>query len=247
MCRSIALLFRNASASQTKFAEFGKFADTLRGMSFAEYLKRLKGPRLSQNALAEYIGASSGAMSRWMTGQETPRPAYCRKLAKYFKVPEEEVLRAAGHLSPDPSAMTNQAPEGVPLDQLPVGDLLEAIEDMVPVPYLGEASAGPGTWNEPVTYLPKGVLGRRRFVTRTLVRGDCMAPDIRDGETVLVDMAAEWRDGDIVAATIGNEVVIKRFKKEGDAYFLVPNEGEPIPVVDGVLIQGVVFGKFMLF
>ena len=59
--------------------------------------------KLSQGAVATYLKVSPSAVSRWEKGVAVPETDNCRGLARLFRVPEEEVLRAAGHLSAEPS------------------------------------------------------------------------------------------------------------------------------------------------
>lgn len=67
---------------------------------FSDWLQRqLERRHLTQRALATYIGVSPPTVSKWVSGDFRPDPAQCHKVAAYFHMPEEEVLRAAGHLS----------------------------------------------------------------------------------------------------------------------------------------------------
>lgn len=56
--------------------------------------------RLSQRSLALFIGLSPSALNRYSRGTGTPDPAQCRQIAYRLGLSEEDVLRAAGHLSP---------------------------------------------------------------------------------------------------------------------------------------------------
>lgn len=71
------------------------------------------------------------------------------------------------------------------------------------------------------------------------VRGDCMLPVARDGQTVLVQPAAsqhehgvEWVDGDDVIATVDGDAHFKKARQRGDLWTLEPLNGGPIIVVD---------------
>ncbi len=46
-------------------------------------------------------GLSHASIHRFLAGRR-PSPDSCRKLARYFQVPEEFVLQLAGHISPPP-------------------------------------------------------------------------------------------------------------------------------------------------
>lgn len=202
--------------------------------------------RLRAGQLARFAGVSPAAVSEWLAGKRRPRPEMLRAIAHPLGVTYEEAMQAAGYLSgerPTPSGM-----EPIPLDQLPVGELLSVMEDLIPVYYIGRAELGPGAWMEPVVYLPRGMLGRRKRVGRVIASGECMEPDIHDGETVLVDLEASAKPGDVVAATTPDGTVIKRLVQNGEGMELRGNNGQRIPIGDGVRVQGVVFfvGRLLL-
>jgi len=66
-----------------------------------------RNPRLNQTALALSIKVGQSTISKWLKGLSTPDPPNCRKLANFFNVPEQEVLIAAGHLSPNPGLIAD--------------------------------------------------------------------------------------------------------------------------------------------
>ena len=49
--------------------------------------------------LASDVGVSHPTVGRWLTGDDAPNPASCRKLADYSGVAAEEILSMAGHLA----------------------------------------------------------------------------------------------------------------------------------------------------
>ena len=48
--------------------------------------------------LAKAMGVSHPTVGRWLTGDDVPSTASCRKLAAYSGVAVEEILSMAGHL-----------------------------------------------------------------------------------------------------------------------------------------------------
>lgn len=60
--------------------------------------------------LARRAGLGSGTLSQLMNGYRNPGPDVCRSIAHALKVPEEEVFRRAGLLSPKPE-LSDQAEE----------------------------------------------------------------------------------------------------------------------------------------
>ena len=71
-------------------------------MTFSDWLQSelKRRPDLNQTALAIHLGLSQGTISSWLRGLYVPQPDNCHKLARFFDVPEDEVLIAAGHRQP---------------------------------------------------------------------------------------------------------------------------------------------------
>ena len=61
--------------------------------------------------LAIDVGVSHPTVGRWLTGEDVPSTASCRKLAAYSGVPVEEILAAAGHLPTIGQAPAAEWPE----------------------------------------------------------------------------------------------------------------------------------------
>lgn len=92
-------------------------------MEFNAWLAEQLGLRLMKaSALALYAGVSHATVSKWLSGQYKPKPEQCRGIAKVLRLPEETVLKAAGHLSGEPAATAPPA----------VHPALEAILRLVP-------------------------------------------------------------------------------------------------------------------
>ena len=65
-------------------------------MNFGEKIFKLRKERgLSQEALAEQIGTTRQAVSKWETGTADPSTSNLLALAKLFGVPAEELLHQA--------------------------------------------------------------------------------------------------------------------------------------------------------
>lgn len=80
--------------------------------TFAEWLSsQMEARRLNQSQLATYLGIRSSAVNRWFHHASIPNTATCQALARVFRLPLEDVLRAAGHLPPlDPGELAEDAP-----------------------------------------------------------------------------------------------------------------------------------------
>lgn len=69
-------------------------------MTISELLQDAKDRKgISDQSIAEFVGVSKTSINRWRRGHSTPDPAYCRLIAKYLNLDEDEVLRMAGHKS----------------------------------------------------------------------------------------------------------------------------------------------------
>lgn len=70
-------------------------------MTFVELLAaEMARRKLSERSFSMFLGLSPTTVNRYMHGKSIPDPAACRKIAYRLGLPEEDVLRAAGHLSP---------------------------------------------------------------------------------------------------------------------------------------------------
>ena len=124
-----------------------------------------------------------------------------------------------------------------------------------PVPYYGKIAAG-----EP-SLLPENRLGYltldRRFlpaedVFAMRVRGDSMiGRGINDGDYVLVHPSSPAKDGDVIAARLGEEATVKTLTRRGAMIVLQPaNPAEreiEIRPSDDFAVLGVVCGVFRSF
>ena len=127
---------------------------------------------------------------------------------------------------------------------------------VVSMPLVGSIAAGTPAyavedWEE-VFALDKSLFGdREAFLLRA--RGESMTgAHIVDGDLLIVDPAAPVREGDIVAALIGEDATVKRLARSGDDTVLVPANEEVEPIVldprDGtVRIVGKVIGLIRRF
>lgn len=61
--------------------------------------------------LAADVGVSHPTVGRWLSGEDVPSTASCRKLAAYSAIPVEEILSAAGHLPAVDQAPAAEWPE----------------------------------------------------------------------------------------------------------------------------------------
>ncbi len=122
-------------------------------------------------------------------------------------------------------------------------------EDIVYVPILGKITAG-----EPILAVENiedsfpisaRYLGNKQ-VFMLSVRGDSMIDKgIMDGDLVLINQQHTAKNGDVVAALLGDEATVKTFYNEGDHVRLQPENPRLAPIlVKEVTILGKVIGVF---
>lgn len=124
-----------------------------------------------------------------------------------------------------------------------------------PVPYYGKIHAGepsllPEHREGSITFDRRFVASDDTFVMR--VKGDSMiGRGINDGDYVLVTPTAQPRDGEIVAARLGDEATVKTYERRADGVLLraANPEERDIAVAAGedFAVLGVVSGVFRPF
>jgi transcriptional regulator with XRE-family HTH domain len=99
-------------------------------MAFKSFLRdMLRRKKLRASHLAAKLGISHATVSRWMSGKDKPSVRSCAKLAKYSGLSIEQVLRAAGYISPEPVSKYVNLPEFAEYARLKYADELD--EDMI--------------------------------------------------------------------------------------------------------------------
>lgn len=201
----------------------------------ASYLREAIDRRgITASQLSAYIDVSHVTVGRWIKGEDVPSPENCRKLARYFHIPEDRLLSIAGHRS--------EAAEAPP--RIPYTELLRRAEEEMPVaiPVVEQiVHAGEGAPLDYV-YLPPATARGKRLVA-AYVRGDCMAPVIQEGDLVIVDMEASPQPQDIVVALVDHDdVEIKRFIRRSDGMVVLGCENPAYPEceVQDIKVLGVV-------
>ncbi|MDD3520101.1 MAG: transcriptional repressor LexA [Actinomycetota bacterium] len=120
------------------------------------------------------------------------------------------------------------------------------------LPLLGRIAAGKPIFAEENIdeYVPisKQVMGRAEGQFLLRVNGDSMSGDhIMDGDMLIVKIQDTAENGDIVAALLNDEAVVKRFYKRSDGTVELVSSNplyEPIVLKDGVRIQGKVIAVY---
>lgn len=203
-------------------------------MSFAARLKFYREKKgLSQQELAEAVGVSRSAVTKYEAGERFPDEAVLLKIASVLGCSLDSLM-------------------GRDFDSAPGGtykksDFLPA-RDLVPVPVLGVIRAGEPVLAQEnvidVKFLPADeVRGGDYFYLK--VKGDSMVGvRIYDGDLVLVRQQDTCDDGEIAVVMVnGEEATIKRFYRADGSVILKPENPAYRPIVvrgEDVRVIGVV-------
>ena len=169
---------------------------------------------LTQNAVAKAVGVSRAAVTQWENGLTKPKGEYIHALAKLYGCTTGYILHG------EDSGVENVIPAPIGLRHIPIISYVQA-----------------GCWTESCdcramdgsieTINTDLDLGSMAFALS--VRGDSMAPEIQEGDVVVIDPDVDPLPGDIVAAKNGNhEATLKQFRPRGtneqgqEYYELVP-------------------------
>ena len=122
--------------------------------------------------------------------------------------------------------------------------------DILKIPLVGWTAGGSAIWSEQniEEWIP---ISRRLFrfgsneIFLLKVKGNSMAPEIEDGDMIVVKKQYTADPGQKVVALLGNETTVKKYLPREDHILLQPSNPKYEPIVvfpDEVRIQGVVEG-----
>lgn len=207
---------------------------------------------LSLRATARRAEVDAGSLSRIEAGLQLGRGDTLARIATVLEIesdlvqsllagenvvvaPEEERTPAT-ILAELQSALKAKAP----LPELPHTTPMPGLTGVVLVPIVSEVSAG-GGFTAPDGYVamtpPKGASSSLVSFT---IRGYCMSPQIEPGDTVVVDLDREWRDGSIVLARRDGDIHVKRLLIGELGMRLHADADGYTDITDGFAILGVV-------
>ncbi len=212
--------------------------------SFGTRLRRIRGVKgVSLRELSRRTEIGLSTLHQWEVGKrwagKAPPGDDVQRLAHALNVTVDQLLGEDGARpeSPPPAWMTE-----------PVGSLLRRLgarpfEAHRETEQAVSAGRGKGMFQQE----GDGRRRRRREPDEWVVRveGRCMYPQIKPGEEVLVEPDVTPNIGDLVVATLdGERLVLKHLVERENVQYLLPLNGEPIPLDDRteLRIVGVVRG-----
>jgi len=178
----------------------------------------------TQAELAKRAGLGRGYISNLEGAKVVHRPSAeaLLKLARAFNIKPEELYEAAGYIkelkdiNPRPDT-----PEEL-LDKLRL-----ATPQRIPV-YAWEYfpfHAGEGIEPTDYVYRSRAKLANKN-IEAYIVHGDCLNPQINDGDVIIVDREGVIDNGDIVACLIDNKFNIFRVRKVAGEVWVENNNGK---------------------
>lgn len=207
-------------------------------------LRLRKAAHLTQEELAEAIGAKAAVVANWERGRNAPTPKHWRAVAEYFGLTPADLLQPppTGGLALGP---TMTAP---PLD-ITADPRYSPSQGFVLLPLLGRVTAGPGGIAEEnvlslhhveTTFIPHG---QEHDCFLLDVRGESMIDaGLRPGDRLLVCSAVQVNDGDIAVVDVDGEAMVKRVYRRDHAVLLVsdnpafaPREVETARIIGRVM------------
>ena len=170
-----------------------------------------KEKKLSQAQIAEMLGVTQAAVSKWEANNIPPGLVNSQKLAEILGVTVDELLKGEKikpikEVEYIPSDRTKRFIRVPVLGRIPAGIPIEAIEDVE-------------DWEDfPIS---DTVQGRQYFGLK--IRGDSMEPDYRDGDTIIIQQQDTCNSGDDCAVMInGDDVTFKRVRLHEHGLTLQP-------------------------
>ena len=186
----------------------------------AKKLKQLrKEQKLTQGTLAARFGVTQQAIAKWEAGHALPEPETISRIAKFFAVSTDYLLGVTDSVT----AMGPVSSVRI-IGTVKAGYNAFALEED-----LGSAIA---EVKDPEAY---------RYL---LVKGDSMAPYIREGDLALVRLQPMLQNGDLGVVIYGdNEATLKKYDYADGVVTLVPFND----AYETVTIRGSELDRFMIF
>lgn len=154
--------------------------------------------------------------------------------------------RALEIRTPDANGGSHSPGRQLP-DQLGGAESAVSVDERaVYVPLVGRIAAGAPVLAdqivEQILPLPRDLVGNGDLFSLRVVGDSMIDAAICDGDLVVVRRQADAVPGDIVAALFDDEATVKRFKRDGDRVWLLPENPaySPIPAEDALILGKVV-------
>ncbi len=179
--------------------------------SFGERLKRLRhGLGLSKSELGRRAGVSRDYLYKLECG------------ASSGNLTREKAEPLAAELHVSPSYLLYGSEKYPPLSE---ANRVPVVKHAVIAGIQAHAGEDGGmeveyAYREPCAEAEENIEGYK-------VVGTCLEPDVKEGDTIIVDREKAIRHGDLVAYQVGGALHVGKIKKIGDKDYLINNDGTP--------------------
>lgn len=178
-------------------------------------LKQLRDNKnLTQEELSNRADIPLNTIMKLEQNKRAPREKLIKKLCIFFKISEEDLLISADYLSKKNFEIKKFTEAQMPVNKIPLVSWVSANR-------FSEASDSfaPGDAEEWVYTTAKG---GRMFALK--VKNDCMEPEFREGERIIIDPDTQVENGDFVVVrdNKNDEATFKQLKKYGKKIILHP-------------------------
>ena len=162
---------------------------------------------LTQDQVAEAIGISRVAYTRYENGSRIPKTDIAARLSEYFGISLKELLSGVKEESEKNIEVKEKEYVRIPvMGSIPAGIPFEAIQNIEDYEDLPVSMINPGA---------------QYFGLR--VKGDSMEPEYLDGDTIILQRAEECVSGDDCAVMInGDDATFKRVRLQENGLTLQP-------------------------
>ena len=196
-----------------------------------EFMRRR---HMNPSQVAGYLGVEPSTIGGWLRGRQ-PSTKLCLAFAHRFHEPIEKILRLAGHLPAETYIIEEPAPKSLRervqefVTDMPVG--IPVVEHLV--------TAGPGQRVLDYVYVARPWLEGHELgnLLALKVRGDSMAPELADGDYVILELGSPPAPGKLVVGSRGDENFVKRYEMRAGRPVLVSNDGQVLDASD-VKVEG---------
>lgn len=198
---------------------------------FSNELDRLmKQSDMSNEALGELVGVNRTTVSRWRSGERSPKMAKLSEIANVFNVdarifvgemPKSDISTIYNQLDQKRQAKVyNFADRQLREQKYGVADAGKIVplkrREPKTVDIYGRLSAGGGAYNDKSVIETVEVdSAPSKYDMAFVVSGDSMEPMFEDGEVVFVNETQDVFNGQIAAIEINDEAFIKKIYIEG--------------------------------
>ena len=161
---------------------------------------------LTQDQVAEAVGISRVAYTRYENGSRVPKTEIAARLSEYFGISIKELLTGAREPEEEDINKEKKYVTVPVLGSIPAGVPFEAIQNIEDYEDLPAAMINPGA---------------QYFGLR--VKGDSMEPEYLDGDTIILQRVEECNSGEDCAVMInGDDATFKRVRLQENGLTLQP-------------------------